>query len=228
MDLLYNCSLGHHFLCQHVSSKKYFTLKVLNKTEAIKTKSTGNIFSELEILSNFNDPSFPSFVGTSQNSNNFYILTNYTPGGEFHFVLQKLFNLSEQEFVFYSANIISIMKKLHSKNIICRDLRPEHFLMKRNGFLMMFNMDFVKQVKSKLERTFSLVGGIEFKAPEVLKGTGYSVASDLWGLGILIFEIISGNHPFSDLNPMKMSLKIFKNKPYFPSFISKEAKDLVL
>ena len=76
-------------------------------------------------------------------------------------------------------------------------------------------------------RAYTLCGTPEYIAPEVLMGKGHGTAVDWWTLGILIYEMIVGQPPFCDEEPMGIYQKILAGKVYFPKYFGKDAKTLV-
>merc|ERR1719197_953785 len=127
---------------------------------------------------------------------------------------------------FYGAQTAAAFEHIHSKNIIHRDLKPENILLCPDEYSKLTDFGFAKIVEPGA-RTYTLCGTPEYIAPEVLLNKGRGKPVDWWPLGILIYEMIVGQPPFCDEEPMGIYQKILAGKIYFPKYFDKNAKTLV-
>ena len=107
---------------------------------------------------------------------------------------------------FYVAEVICAIEHFHRHFIVYRDLKPEHVMIDDTGHCKIVDFGFAKRFTSKDRnknqlRTFTNCGTPDYIAPEVLRGVGASFEADIWSLGVLICEILSGRTPFYDDNP---------------------------
>lgn len=147
-------------------------------------------------------------------------------GGELFTHLRRARRFTDDQSKFYAAQIASVFKYIHSKNIIHRDLKPENILISRDGYCKLTDFGFAK-ILPLGDRTYTLCGTPEYIAPEVLLNKGHGRAVDWWTLGILIFEMIAGQPPFCDEEPMGIYQKILAGKVEYPKFMEKYPKDLI-
>ena len=88
---------------------------------------------------------------------------------------------------------------LHSQNIIYRDLKPENAVVDQNGYLCLVDLGTAKVLnEDNGYRTFTIIGTPHYMAPEVAEGQGYTFSTDLWSLGIILFEMVCGRLPFGN------------------------------
>jgi len=115
---------------------------------------------------------------------------------------------------------------MHEKGIIYRDLKLENLLLDKKGNVKIVDFGFAKKLK-KDEWTYTLCGTPDYLAPEILKGTGHNRGADYWSFGVLVYEMIHGDTPFSGKDDSETCRKILSVSVDFDSKISKEAKDLL-
>jgi serine/threonine protein kinase len=91
---------------------------------------------------------------------------------------------------------------LHSQfHVLYRDLKPENILLDNEGHLKLIDFGFAKQMKNIYkDRAWTVCGTPAYTAPEVLLGQGYNYKADIWSLGVLMCEILTGKTPFGESN----------------------------
>ena len=171
-------------------------------------------------------PFIVNMRGSFQDERYIYIVMECIGGGELFTHLRKARRFTDEQSKFYGAQIAAVFQYIHSRNIIHRDLKPENILIDRDGYCKLTDFGFAKVVEPG-ERTFTLCGTPEYIAPEVLLNKGHGRAVDWWTLGILIFEMIAGQPPFCDDDPMGIYQKILAGKIDYPKSMDKYAKDLI-
>uniref|UniRef100_A0A7S3JQX8 Protein kinase domain-containing protein n=1 Tax=Aureoumbra lagunensis TaxID=44058 RepID=A0A7S3JQX8_9STRA len=152
------------------------------------------------------------------------MVLEYVIGGEFFTHLRNAGRLENNAARFYSAQVMMIFEYLHSQDFIYRDLKPENLLLDKDGYIKITDFGFAKRVVFK---TYTLCGTPEYIAPEVLLNKGHGKGVDWWTLGILMYEMLVGQPPFVDDDPMGIYQQILNGKLNFPRFIERTAKSLI-
>ena len=97
---------------------------------------------------------------------------------------------------FYAANIALALNYLHSINVLYRDLKPENILVCQDGYLKIADFGLSKIIHDRNQCDMRVCGTPDYMPPEVLTGQGYSMSSDWWSFGCLIYELLVGLPPF--------------------------------
>jgi len=164
-----------------------------------------------------------------QTTDKLYFVMDFAVGGELFFHLRKEGRFSEDRARFYASEVLLGIEYLHTNGIIYRDLKPENLLLDGSGHILVTDFGLAKYLNQ--EKTRSFVGTPEYVAPEVLSGEPYDIAVDWWSLGVLIFEMINGDPPFSSTgengyNDLFNSIK--NGEVQYPKkYFSDEAIDLI-
>ena len=133
---------------------------------------------------------------------------------------------SNLSMIFYTSEIIQTLEYLHKQNIVYRDLKPENILlsMNDNGHIKFVDFGFAKSLKG---RTKTNCGTPVYLAPEILRGTGHSFEVDIWSLGVLMVEIVSGQTPFHAEDTQKIYDNITKIQPTYNRFVTPAMRELL-
>jgi len=87
-----------------------------------------------------------------------------------------------------------VLEHLHEKGIVYRDIKPENLLLDKDGYIKMVDFGFAKQISGP---TYTICGTPDYIAPEIITRKGHQFAADYWALGVLTYEMLTGEPPFS-------------------------------
>lgn len=205
---------------------QYYAIKLMKKHDIIKLKQVDHINSERSIMMQLSHPFIVNMRGSFRDDSFIYLVMECVGGGELFTHLRKAKRFTDEQAKFYAAQIAAVFQYMHGKNIVHRDLKPENVLITREGYCKLTDFGFAKVIEPG-DRTFTLCGTPEYLAPEVLLNKGHGKPVDWWTLGVLIFEMIAGQPPFCDDEPMGIYQKILAGKIIYPKFMDKNAKSLV-
>lgn len=217
-------SFGRVRLATHKASKTIWAIKMLKKVEVVRLQQVEHMISEKTILKRVAHPFIVNLSATFQDSRYLYMALEFIVGGEFFTHLRKAGRLDNNASRFYAGQITEIFEYLHSSDTIYRDLKPENLLLDSKGYLKLTDFGFAKVVAFK---TYTLCGTPEYIAPEVLLNKGHGKGVDWWTLGILSYEMLAGQPPFVDDDPMGIYQQILAGKVSFPRFFDRQAKSLI-
>ena len=163
-----------------------------------------------------------------QDHEKLYLILEYAQGGELftHLAAEKMF--TEEVAAFYMAEMVLALEHLHTNiGVIYRDLKPENCLLDHEGHVLLTDFGLSKVAIDDDVRCNSILGTIEYMAPEVIQGQDYGMAVDYWSLGAIGFDLLTGGPPFTGPNHAKIQEKILKSKITMPYFLGPDAKDLL-
>ena len=221
---------GRVYMAKLKSTQFICALKIINKNRLLKEslKCINQIRREIEIQSHLHHPNILSIYNFFWDKKNIYLVMEYAPGGELFTILHNEENgrFSESKAAFYINQVCDALEYIHKLHIIHRDIKPENILMS-NEIIKLADFGWsIHQRSNKIRTTFC--GTAEYMPPEVINDQPHIPSSDLWCLGILIYELCSGETPFTaKTDPQVLHrIKIFKMIKY-PDYFSNEVKDLI-
>jgi serine/threonine protein kinase len=154
-------------------------------------------------------------------------VTEFCPGGELFYLLQRVGKLSESQALFYFGEIVLGLEHLHSLDVAYRDLKPENILLDIDGHVKLADFGLAKQEMTPRHFSFSFCGSPEYMSPEMLKGIGHTRAVDLYTLGALLHEMLTGLPPYYSQTKAKMYDDVLNAKLKLPRYMSTKAQALV-
>jgi len=175
-----------------------FALKKIKKSEVEDSKQQQHILHEKSIMLSCRSPFIVQLFNTFQDSRYLYMLMEPCLGGELWTLLRNNKRFDDRTASFYVACVLLALEYLHSLGIIYRDLKPENLLLDSTGYVKLTDFGFAKQIDvSAGERAWTFCGTPEYVAPEVITNKSHDTRADIWSLGILVYELLTGTPPFN-------------------------------
>ena len=133
----------------------------------------------------------------------------------------------------YYVAVIASVGVFHEKNIVYRDLKPENVLLGMDGSAKLGDFGFAKLEKGS--HTYTFCGTPGYVAPEVVLARGYGTSVDWWGLGVMMYVLLTGQQPFSQMvngqpeDPLTVMKRIVDRSwsVSFPVYVSESAVDII-
>jgi serum/glucocorticoid-regulated kinase 2 len=225
LSLLGSGSFGKVCKVRLKQTNEIFAMKILNKDFLIKNRLLKFAITECNILKQSKSPFIIKLHYAFQTPENIYMVIDYCPGGDLSFQIQlNLFE--EEEAKFYIAELILAIEYLHNHNIIYRDLKPENILIASDGHIKLVDFGLAREnVKDDVVKSFC--GSPNYLSPEMVKHQGATKVTDIYGIGAVLYELVSGTTPFYGNDLRTLYNNIANKKLMFPEFFSDTLKDLL-
>jgi mitogen-activated protein kinase kinase kinase len=184
------------------------------------------------LLRDLQNPNIVKYLSSSKEDNCFNIFLEYVPGGSVAAMLNNYGPLKEPLVRNFVRQILQGLAYLHGKNIIHRDIKGANVLVDNKGGIKISDFGISKKVEAGLLNSSaanhrpSLQGSVFWMAPEVVKQTSYTLKADIWSLGCLVVEMLTGSHPYPDCSQLQAIFKIGTSgsAPQIPQKCTLEAK----
>lgn len=213
-----------------------FALKIVEKQRVRRLRIRhANVLNEIamekEVLNRLRHPNVVRLFHTFQDAENLYFLLEYLDGGELldHLVHEgRQIGLHEDLARFYIADAVNAVEYLHANGVLHRDLKPENMVVDRTtSHLKLVDFGTAKNLVDPALNGPNFVGTPEYMAPETIENKEATAASDLWALGCILFQLLTGETPFGAGSAYLTFLKVQNGSFDVPAYVSDSAKDLI-
>ena len=217
---------GKVFKVRQKKTNNIYAMKVLSKAFLIKMNQLHYAITECNVLKSSNCPFIIKLHYSFQTPKNLYMILDLCSLGDLKYQIKE-YLFEEDDAKFYIAEIILAIEYLHKRDIIYRDLKPENILIDEDGHFKLSDFGLAKEniINDMPNGTFC--GSPPYLSPEMLSHEGSTKASDIYGIGVILYEMLNGSTPFYDEDYNLMYKNISENRLMFPEFFSDEVKDLL-
>ena len=216
---------GKVYLARHRSTNWIVALKVLSKVQLVSKGMEHQLKREIEIQFELDHPNILTLYGYFYDHENIYLILEYSHGGPLYEKLQAEGRLSEQTAARYISDLTAALQYCHSKNVIHRDIKPENILLGVDNSVKFADFGLSAQTSTSQRRTFC--GTLDYMAPEMVRRDQHSIQVDTWALGVLLYEFLVGEPPFTAATKEAIFARIGEVDIRWPTRMSEDAKDLI-
>nr|XP_040230722.1 serine/threonine-protein kinase ULK2 isoform X1 [Anopheles coluzzii] len=227
---------GRHREAHYPVAIKSITKKSLAKSQSLLGKEI-KILQELSALKHKN---VVKLLACTEKDQNVFLVMEYCNGGDLADYLAVKGTLSEDTIRLFLGQLANAMKALYQADVVHRDLKPQNILLSHNcgkGLpipskitLKIADFGFARFLQDG-NMAATLCGSPMYMAPEVIMSLQYDAKADLWSLGTIVFQCLTGKAPFQAHTPQELKMFYERNAnlaPKIPSGTSKELTDLLM
>nr|CAA73557.1 Serine/Threonine protein kinase [Sycon raphanus] len=217
-------SFGKVMLAQVKKSKQYLAIKVLKKDVVLEDDDVECTMIEKRVLSSTSiHPFLVHLHSAFQTEGHLYFVMEYVNGGDLMFHIQQQGRFSEDRTRFYVSEIICGLQHLHSRGIIYRDLKLDNVMLSSRGHIKIADFGMCKENICGENTTSTFCGTPDYIAPEIIQGEQYNHSVDWWALGVLTYEMLLGQSPFSGDDEESLFQSIMNDQVVYPVWLTREA-----
>ena len=191
-------------------------VKVLRGDLATDEKFVRRFQREALSASSLSHPNIVEVYDVGEDNGLYYIVMEYIEGKHLKQLLKKRGSLTVREVVDIMMQITDGMSAAHDSYIIHRDIKPQNIMILENGLIKITDFGIAMALNAtQLTQTNSVMGSVHYLPPEQACGKTATIQSDVYSMGILMFELLTGSVPFKGDNAVEIALKHIKESiPY--------------
>ncbi|EFP04036.1 hypothetical protein CRE_27685 [Caenorhabditis remanei] len=216
---------GKVYQARRKNDGQLVALKVVTKpTKPIEVK---HMDDERKVLETVNSPFLCEMLHCFETNDKLYLALEFLSGGELFTLLNKKRRLDEEATKFYVAEITLALEHLHDSAVIYRDLKPDNVMLDPKGHVKLTDFGLSKSNVPRGELTSTFCGTMEYMAPEIFSQAAYGHSIDIWALGVVMYDMLTGGPPFHGNNKTELVEHIQNGKVKLPSNLSVDGKFLL-
>ena len=191
-------------------------VKVLRGDLATDEKFVRRFQREALSASSLSHPNIVEVYDVGEDNGLYYIVMEYIEGKHLKQLLKKRGSLTVREVVDIMMQVTDGMSAAHDSYIIHRDIKPQNIMILENGLIKITDFGIAMALNAtQLTQTNSVMGSVHYLPPEQACGKTATIQSDVYSMGILMFELLTGSVPFKGDNAVEIALKhIQETIPY--------------
>lgn len=185
------------YLALQESLHRHVALKVIKPILTTDEEFAHRFLREGRIIAQLNDPHIVTVYDIASHDNTYYLSMEYLPGGTLQQRIRD--GLPLKEALSIASAIASALHYAHRRNIIHRDIKPQNILFRENGSPVLTDFGIAKTLGGAtiMTRTGLSIGTPRYMSPEQIRGQTVDARADLYSLGVLLYEMLTGNVPYT-------------------------------
>ena len=210
------------YLAEDQELGRRVAIKILNSRHANDEQFVERFRREAKNAAALNHPNIVSIYDRGEAEHTYYIAMEYLDGRTLKELVIGRGPAPVNVAVEYARQILSALRFAHRHGIVHRDIKPHNVLVDREGRVKVTDFGIARAGTSQMTEAGSIVGTAQYLSPEQARGTEVDQRSDLYSLGVVLYELLTGQTPFDGDTPVEIAMKHLSATPRPPSQIRRD------
>ena len=209
------------------------TIKLLREQFLTDEEFVRRFRREAQAAASLSHPNIVSIYDVGKDGNVEYIVMEYVEGRTLKEIIRDYAPLSTEQAINVARQVAEAINHAHQHHIIHRDIKPQNILVTAEGRAKVTDFGIARAVSAAtVTHTGDIVGSVHYLSPEQAKGIQSNEQSDIYSLGIIVYELLTGKVPYDGETPISIALKHLQELPVAPSKlnprVSKELEAVIM
>src|ERR671918_2266965 len=209
--------MANVYLAEDQELGRRVAIKILNDRHANDEQFIERFRREAKNAAALNHPNIVSIYDRGNAEDTYYIAMEFLDGRTLKELIVSRGAAPINVAIEYARQILSALRFAHRHGIVHRDIKPHNVLVDSDGHVKVTDFGIARAGASQMTETGSIVGTAQYLSPEQARGTGVDQRSDIYSLGVVLYELLTGEVPFGGDSPVEIAMKHLSSKPKLPS-----------
>jgi serine/threonine-protein kinase len=205
------------YLAEDQELGRRVAIKILNGRHANDDQFIERFRREAKNAAALNHPNIVSIYDRGNAEDTYYIAMEFLDGRTLKELIVSRGAAPINVAIEYARQILSALRFAHRHGIVHRDIKPHNVLVDGEGRVKVTDFGIARAGTSQMTETGSIVGTAQYLSPEQARGGEVDSRSDLYSLGVVLYELLTGKTPFEGDTPVEIAMKHLSNAPQPPS-----------
>jgi eukaryotic-like serine/threonine-protein kinase len=195
-------------------------VKVLHPRYAADPSFVARFRQEAQAAANLSHPAIVNIYDWGRDDETYYIIMEYVRGTDLKAVIEQQGPVDPMKAAEYASQVCSALAVAHGYDIIHRDIKPHNIVLASDGSVKVMDFGIARAGNTTMTQTGSVLGTAHYVSPEQAQGRALGPGSDLYSLGVVLYELTTGRLPFDAETPVAVALKQVNEEPVPPRRIN--------
>ena len=223
LEILGEGGMAFVYKARDMQLERFVAIKTLKPNYVNQETFVDRFKREAKTAANLNHPNIVQIFDWGIEKEPYFVM-EYIEGNTLTSIIAKNRTISLSDILFIGAQVSNGLHAAHQKGLVHRDIKPGNIMITPDGKVKVtdFGIVSLQNEESDITKTGSILGTASYISPEQAQGKPVSIESDLYSLGTVLYELITGKAPFSGDSPISTATKHLTEKPEKPSMIRRD------
>ena len=205
------------YCCEDLQLGRQVAVKLLDRRNASDAEFVERFRREASSAASLSHPNIVAVFDRGEWDGTYYIAMEYLGGRQLKAVIRETGALDPLEAIEITSQVLSAARFAHQRGVVHRDFKPHNVIVDAEGRVKVTDFGIARAGASEITETGSIIGTVQYLSPEQAQGQAVSPRSDLYSVGVMLYELLTGRLPFDGESAVTIALKQISELPVAPS-----------